>query len=214
MWPISTEQWRPRLLLLVLAASVTACGGLLPRGGQVTDVAAAGPDAVAQARFAGVVAALAAGDDAQAGPQLQALVVQYPAYAGPMINLALVQARRGELAPASVLLEQAVAVCTRCAPAWNALGIVQRQQGRFADAEQSYLKALAVDPGYADAAFNLGVLYEIYLQRPGLALDQYARFRELLADDPAGGDVDKWIADLKRRARPVERSAQLEGGRS
>ena len=156
------------------------------------------------------LAALKAGDELQAEAKFQALADAHPDYSGPLVNLAGIRARRNELEPAAALLERAVATCARCAPPWNELGVVQRRQGRFSDAEQSYLKAVAADPAYAKAYFNLGVLYELYLQRPELALDQYARFRELDAADPAGGDVDKWIADLKRRSKAVERSAQAE----
>lgn len=209
MWPRWTELRLP--LLLLLAAGTTACGSPPWREEPAATDLVAVPDPVATARYAEALAALAAGDDAQAQPRLQELVQQYPDQAGPMVNLALVHGRRGEIEPAMLLLERAVTVCTSCAAAWNQLGILQRQQGRFADAEQSYLKALAADAGYANAAFNLGVLYELYLQRPELAMDQYAHFRQLLADDPAGSDVDKWIADLKRRTRGVQRAVQAEG---
>lgn len=209
MWPRWTELRLPLLLLLAVAS--TACGGLPWREEPAAADPVAAVDPEATARYAEALAALAAGDDAQAQPRLQALVQQYPDQAGPMVNLALVHSRRGEPEPAMQLLERAVTVCTNCAPAWNELGILQRQQGRFAAAEQSYQKALAADAGYANAAFNLGVLYELYLQRPELAMEQYAHFRQLLADDPAGGDVDKWIADLKRSTRGVQRAVQADG---
>ena len=213
MWLRWTEGRLPRLWLPVLAAGLAACAAPATRPGPGSDATAAAPDAAGQARHAVALAALEAGDDAQAEPQLQALVAQYPEHAGPMVNLALLQARRGELPAAQAMLERAVAVCSSCAVPWNALGVIQRQQGSFAAAEQSYRNALVADPGYANAAFNLGVLYEIYLQRPELALAQYARFRELVADDPAGADIDKWIAELERRARPVERAARLAEGK-
>jgi tetratricopeptide (TPR) repeat protein len=195
--------------LAVLAAVTAGCGS----GGTKPDAAAAmaaGPDPAVVARYEAALAMLQAGDDRQAEAQLQALVDTCPDYAGPMVNLAMIRARRNEIEPATALLQRAVGVCDRCAPSWNELGVLQRRQGRFSDAEQSYLKAIAADAGYANAYFNLGVLYELYLQRPELALAHYGRFRELQVADPAGGDVDKWIADLKRRTKAVERSAQLE----
>ncbi|CAG0937912.1 hypothetical protein GPROT2_00055 [Gammaproteobacteria bacterium] len=207
MSPHWTEPRLPRWLLALLVAGIGACSGPAQREEPATTAQA---DPVAASRYAGALAVLAAGDDAQAQPLLQALVLEYPDYSGPMVNLALLHSRRGEPGPATALLERAVTTCTDCAAAWNALGVLQRQQGRFADAEQSYLKALAADAGYANAAFNLGVLYDLYLQRPELAMEQYLRFRQLLADDPAAGDVDKWIADLQRRTRGVQRAVQAE----
>jgi Flp pilus assembly protein TadD len=198
---------------LVLLAAASALAAACASGGAKPDPAAAvppGPDPVVVIRYEEALAALEAGDELQAEAKLQALADAYPDYSGPLVNLAVIRARRNEIEPATALLERAVAVCTRCAAPWNELGVMQRRQGRFADAEQSYLKSEAADPGFASAYFNLGVLYELYLQRPELALEQYARFRELEAADPVGGDVDKWIADLKRRTRTVERSAQAE----
>lgn len=196
--------------LALLAAVLAGCGGAGTRPGAEAAAVAAGPDPAAVGRYEEALAALEAGDEARAEAGFQALAEAHPDYAGPLVNLAVIRARRNEVAPAAALLEQAVAVCTNCAAPWNELGVLQRRQGRFAEAEQSYLKAVAADPGYANAYFNLGVLYELYLQRPELALDQYARFRELEAADPAGADVDKWIADLERRAKAVERSAKVE----
>jgi tetratricopeptide (TPR) repeat protein len=214
MWPTSTEGRRAtaRTLgrcarLLLVGAALCGCAGRTP---QPDAVAAARPDPEAVSRYENALADLREGDDLQAEAQLQALAASHPGYAGPLVNLALIEARRGELAPATALLERAVTSCEHCAAAWNELGVLQRQQGRFAEAEQSYRNAIAADASHANAWFNLGVLYELYLQRPELALDHYARFRELQAEDPLAADVDKWIADLKRRARTVERSAQLE----
>jgi tetratricopeptide (TPR) repeat protein len=199
--------WRA-LLLVSLVALTAACGG----GTKPDEVAAVpvGPDPAAIAAHQQALALLEAGDEPAAVARLQALSDAYPDYSGPLVNLALIRSRRDENTDALALLERAVRVCDHCAPAWNELGILQRRAGRFAEAEQSYLKAIAADPAYGNAHFNLAVLYELYLQRPELALDQYARFREVQAEDPAGGDVDKWMADLKRRVGAVERSAKAE----
>ncbi len=201
--------------MIVLLAVVTAgCGGAGTKGDATAATAvAAGPDPAAVAANAQALAALRAGDEAGAETQFQALSNAWPQYAGPLVNLALIRGRHDDLEPAAALLQRAVTVCTECAAPWTELGVIQRRQGRFAEAEQSYLKAVAADPGYADASFNLAILYELYLQRPELALQQYGRFRELAASDPAVTDVDKWMAELARRTKPVERSAQAEDAR-
>jgi tetratricopeptide (TPR) repeat protein len=196
-----------RALLLVLSAAVVAgCGS----GGATradAQAAAAGPDPAAVAAFQQALTSLDRGDTAAAEAGLQGLADEHPDYAGPLVNLAIIRAGRDEPA-ALALLERAVAVCEHCAAPWTELGVMQRRQGRFAEAEQSYLKAIAADSGYANAWFNLGVLYELYLQRPELALDNYQRFRELHAADAATGEVDKWIADLRRRTGAVEQTAR------
>jgi hypothetical protein len=56
------------------------------------------------------------------------------------------------------------------------------------------------------AHYNLGVLNELYLQRLDAALQHFERYQAL-----AGGDrqVEKWIADLKRRVAANQRTANV-----
>ena len=68
------------------------------------------------------------------------------------------------------------------------------------------MKAVTASPNYALAHYNLGVLNELYLQRLDAALQHFERYQEL-----AGGDkqVEKWIADLKRRVAANQRTANV-----
>ena len=54
------------------------------------------------------------------------------------------------------------------------LGNQYAQQGRWAEAQQAYFKALAADPGNPDFAFNLAVSLD-QLRQPKLALEYYRR---------------------------------------
>jgi tetratricopeptide (TPR) repeat protein len=69
--------------------------------------------------------------------------------------------------------------------------------GQFAKAREAYERAIALDPNYAQAVLNLGILNDMYLWDAKRALELYDRY---LALTP-GGDavVTKWIADLKNR---------------
>lgn len=211
MSPTSTECGRSTgaVAMAAMALALLAAGCAQLGGDREAAAVAPGPDPRVQLAHDEALAALQAGDDAGAETRLLALVADNPGLAGPRVNLALLQARRGELEPAAALLEQAVTTCTQCAVPWNELGVVRRRQGRFEEAERAYRAAIAAEETYAGAHFNLAVLYELYLQRPELALAEYARYRALDTGD-AGKDVDKWIADLERRAGVVQRSAQLE----
>ena len=79
----------------------------------------------------------------------------------------------------------------------NQLGILRRSQGRFADAEAAYERAIAADPDYALAYMNLGILLDVYLRRPADALANYERYQELLIEPDRA--VAGWIVDLRRR---------------
>ncbi len=84
----------------------------------------------------------------------------------------------------------------------NQQAVAQRQKGEFGPAREGYEKALALDPAYAPAVLNLGVLHDLYLGHPAEALALYERY---LALTPAGdAQVGKWLADLKNRLpKPV-----------
>jgi Flp pilus assembly protein TadD len=89
------------------------------------------------------------------------------------------------------------------APALTGLGLAYRHLGRFELAERAYLDALATDPGYGRAALNLGVLLDLYLQRPAAALEQYENYQATLAEPDER--VALWIREVEIRAGPDAR---------
>jgi tetratricopeptide (TPR) repeat protein len=97
--------------------------------------------------------------------------------------------------------------------AYGWLGILYRENGDYARAEQSYLKAIAIKPDAAAAHLNLGILYELYLHRPGDALAQYRDYQRLAG---SGGNlmVGVWIKQLETRMQPsaVASAASTSGG--
>jgi tetratricopeptide (TPR) repeat protein len=64
-----------------------------------------------------------------------------------------------ELTRALTLLEQAIKLDPTAKTAYNSLGNVYYQQGRYQQALAMYQKALAIDPDYAKARNNLGSTY-------------------------------------------------------
>jgi tetratricopeptide (TPR) repeat protein len=79
-----------------------------------------------------------------------------------------------------------------------------RRNGKFLEAEAAYLKAVTVSPDYALAHYNLGVLYELYLQRLDEALQHFVAYQSIVGEDR---QVEKWIADLRRRVAANQRTA-------
>jgi tetratricopeptide (TPR) repeat protein len=79
----------------------------------------------------------------------------------------------------------------------NRLGIDYRNKGQFDKAREAYERAIALDPSYAAAILNLGILQDLYLGDAQAALSLYQRY---LALTPTGDDlVSKWVAELKIR---------------
>ena len=81
------------------------------------------------------------------------------------------------------------------AAGWTALGLALRRQGRFDEARQAYLKALALQPAHADALLNQAILHELYLGDGAAALPWYQRY---LALQPGDAPVQKWVALIER----------------
>lgn len=212
MLPNSTD-YRPRLPgsgLLSLAFLLAGCAGSPARPpAETAEEAVQVFPAAAEERFGRALGFMEAGDDEQAAAVLRDLAADYPDYAGPLVNLAIIESRDGDDASGIALLENAVVICSQCAPAWNQLGILLRRQGRFEEAESAYRQALQFDPDYALAHYNLGVLYDLYQQQHELAVEHYERYVALAAGPDAS--VDKWITDLRRRIGAPAQAAKAEG---
>jgi lipoprotein NlpI len=154
------------------------------------------PDA-ALASYERAINAMEAGDRDEAELELEHLVLEYPDYTGPYVNLAILYREDARADDAEAVLDHALRLRPQNAVANNQLGIVLRSQGRFAEAKAAYEAAILADPEYAIAYMNLGILLDIYLRRPEEALAHYERYQDLLAEPDR--TVAGWIVDLRRR---------------
>ncbi len=166
------------------------------------------PEIPAQARtmFEQAAAVMASGDFLDAELRLKEFLLRYPNFPGAHVNLAIIHSQNGNEAAAQNAIDAALALDPDHAAALNQQGMLLRRNGKFIEAEAAYLKAVTASPDYALAHYNLGVLNELYLQRLDAALQHFERYQEL-----AGGDkqVEKWIADLKRRVAANQRTANV-----
>ena len=90
------------------------------------------------------------------------------------------------------------------------LGIAYRTAGDFTKARASYEQAIALDPAYAPAVLNLGILYDLYLWDGERALELYDRYMQMTP----GGDeqVKRWISDLRNRSAKKSAAQPKEQG--
>jgi len=160
----------------------------------------------ARADFDRVVSYMRAGKTVEAELGFKQLSLQYPQFAAPLVNVAILQRNGGHLDQAEETLKSAVAHERGSAVAWNELGATQRMRGEFKDAASSYEQAIAADARYAPAWRNLGVLSDLYLGDPGRALTAFEQYRQLTGEDKP---VSGWIAELRQRLgmAPVKRPA-------
>jgi len=137
------------------------------------------------------------------------VISREPGLAGPHANLGILYARTGRPAQALESLKQAIRLNPDRAVYYNEIGMMSRREGKFDEARRYYAKALDLDPNYAYAHLNIGILYDLYLQDTAKAMQHYQRYRELTPSE--AGTVTKWIADLQQRGRATE---QAKGGKS
>lgn len=134
---------------------------------------------------------------AEAEAELQKTVAEWPQLSGAWLNLAKVQLKLQQAEDAERSLRQAVAVNENNVFAWNTLGVLLRDEGRFAEAEKAYQAALQRWPDFISAHRNLGILFDLYLHQPERALHHYREAQALLTEEDRV--LAGWIVDLERR---------------
>lgn len=160
----------------------------------------------AQTMYEQAAAVMATGDFVDAELRFKEFLLQYPQFPGPHVNLAIIHVNNGNDEAARQAVDSALAVNPDYAPALNQSGMLLRRNGNFLEAEAAYLKAVTVRPDYALAHYNLGVLNELYLQRLDIALQHFELYQELVGEDK---QVERWIADLRRRVAASQRTANV-----
>jgi tetratricopeptide (TPR) repeat protein len=199
------------VLLLVVIAGCAGGGG--PKPAKQVEMAAVDGGAMqaeipaqAQTLFEQATAVMASGDFLDAELRFKEFLLQYPAYPGAHVNLAIIHGENGNDQAAREALDAALVLNPGHPPALNQLGLLLRKNGNFLEAEAAYLKAVTASPDYALAHYNLGVLNELYLQRLDVALQHFEIYQELVGEDK---QVEKWIADLRRRVAAAQRTANV-----
>jgi tetratricopeptide (TPR) repeat protein len=203
-----------RLMLPVAMLVVAGCassGGpaAAERRSQASEtVAVQHPEISAQAQtlFEQAVAIMASGDFVEAELRLKEFLLQYPAYPGAHVNLAIIHGQNGNEKAAQASVDAALALNPNHPAALNQQGMLLRRNGKFIEAEAAYLKAVTASPDYALAHYNLGVLNELYLQRLDVALQHFEIYQGLVGND---AQVEKWIKDLTRRVAASQRTANV-----
>jgi len=90
--------------------------------------------------------------------------------------------------------------------ALNNQAVLLRKKQKYAEAAVLYERARYIDPKYATAHYNLGVLYDEFLNDKKKALDCYEKYLSLKGDRMA--DVEERIRDLRQRIRAEQQAKE------
>lgn len=189
-----------RLLPLAAVLLLAACAATEPTG-ETSKAPAEMPkvDPKIAASYEAALSAMRSGKTAQAEKALQKLTEQYPNYSGPQTNLGILYFHQNKLEEAKSAFLASLEANPKNVVSLNHLGIISRGAGEFKQAYTYYEKALQIDPDYAYAHLNFGILLELYMGKLPEALEHYQRYQELTKEEDV--EVKKWIVDLGRRVK-------------
>jgi tetratricopeptide (TPR) repeat protein len=150
-----------------------------------------------EANYQKAVESLRQGDLPSAKRGFLTLLSAEPRLAGAQVNLGIIAQREGDKETAIYAFNQALGLNPRNADALAALGVIALEKGEYRKAESLLLEAVDLAPGLAIAHYNLGVLYELYLQEESDAIDHYKRYVALSSDEDVK-TVTRWLKLLER----------------
>lgn len=144
------------------------------------------------------VAALQAGEYETAEEVFKSLLSKHSNLAGALVNLGLIEKSRKNTEKAFDFFKKALSANPKNVAALVELGGYSQKAGRFLEAEAYYLKAYERDQNHSVVNYNLGVLYELYIQDYSKAIDHYEQYVELGEGDDIE-TVKRWIKLLERK---------------
>ena len=138
-----------------------------------------------------------AGQYQQAQKSLVALTEQDQSLSGPWVILDDIATDLGNHSQASSHYLEAIAVNPININAYLRLAKVQRVQGHFLHAQNTYAKVLSIWPDFPEAHLNLAVLYDVYLNHPLRAQKHMEAYQYLT--DAENREVAGWLAEIQQR---------------
>lgn len=185
------------IMLIVLASCASTGSGTI----ETTKVTADSPVTSVQIsdndreKFKAGLGAMDSNDFTTAERIFSELIEKQPYMAGPYCNNALIFLKKLDYQKSLDTINQAITLNNGIAQAYNIRAQALVATGKIKEAESDYLKAIELDPAYTYAHYNLALLYDIYYQDIGKAIQHYEKYLSLL-EQPDKATKD-WIAHLK-----------------
>lgn len=143
------------------------------------------------------VAYLKQGKLKEARKEFKSLTRNYKDLSGPWARIAEIAIQREEYSDAITAYEKALAINPNNMPVYLDLANLYRDQGRFDEARNTYLRALNIWPDFPEGHHNLAVFYDLYMNKPLEAQKHFQAYYFLTGDKSE--TVRKWLVELQRR---------------
>lgn len=117
------------------------------------------------------------------------------AVAGVWANLAIAHYLQNDADSAETAAKRAYELNDNDAEILNLLGLLAVKRGDFKSAEAHYKKAIELESEFANAHYNLALLFDIYYQDIALAYQHYNRYLSLTGGQDK--ETADWVEQLK-----------------
>jgi len=129
--------------------------------------------------------------------KLQQLIKKDESLSGPYVLMAKIAVEKKQLKEAIAHYEKALAVNSNNVNAYLGLAKVQRMQGQFKAAQNTYINVLHIWKDFPEAHANLAILYDVYLNKPKLA--QKHMEASVFLSPRKNENLVQWLAEIKQR---------------
>tara|TARA_R110002167_G_scaffold180956_23_gene381206 strand:+ start:439 stop:1035 length:597 start_codon:yes stop_codon:yes gene_type:complete len=141
---------------------------------------------------------LAKDDFSQAELLFTELTNSQPKLTGAFVNLGIIKKKSGQIDEAKSLFLKALDINPNFIDALLQQALIYQDLGEFSKTEDLLRRAEVLEPNHPLVNYNLGVLYELYLQEYPLAIKYYQRYVSVSTADDVE-IVKRWIQLLERK---------------
>lgn len=141
------------------------------------------------------IEALTANDLPKAEKLLQKLSDKAGVSTAVSANLALTYYKQQRYDLAEKQINNALAVNEANAETQNIAGLIAVEMKKHQAAENYYKRALALNPDFANAHYNIALLYDIYFQDIPNAYNHYKKYLSLVGDSDK--ETKEWVEQLQ-----------------
>lgn len=125
-----------------------------------------------------------------------------PDLSGPLANLGLIYYKKSNYKKAKEILQKSLKLNPNLSESFNLLGMIEVKNGNIQKAEKFYLQALKHKNNYANAHYNIALLYDIYLQNIEKAILHYKQY--MVLSKTKDKITQEWLEQLENSLKNKE----------